>query len=100
MTGDQLIGGVAIAVFAPALGERKFLVALQQGETPDITQIACTGPGCCRGRSAARQGRNSGGLVEFMDGGCTGSHFNHPWFFETSVLAVRGFGEAKALFET
>jgi hypothetical protein len=49
MAGDQLIGGVTVAVLAPAPGERKFLVTFQQRETPDVAQIISTGPACDRG---------------------------------------------------
>ena len=40
MRRDELVGGLAIAMLAPALGEHVFLAGLQHGELADLVEIA------------------------------------------------------------
>jgi hypothetical protein len=40
MAGDQLVGGLAVVVLAPALGQHVLLVRLQHREMPDLLEIA------------------------------------------------------------
>ena len=40
MRGDELVGGFAVAVLAPTLGEHVFLLRLQHREPLDLLQVA------------------------------------------------------------
>lgn len=42
MTRNQLVGGITIAMLAPALCELKLLFPLEHRETPDVVEIALT----------------------------------------------------------
>ena len=61
MAGDQLVGGLGVAVLAPALGEHEFLLRLEQGKLADLLEIAAE-------VALRRQGRRQGGKV---GGSCT-----------------------------
>ena len=39
MTGDELVGGITVAVLAPAFGELIFLVPFEHREAPDVVEI-------------------------------------------------------------
>ena len=56
MAGDQLVGGLGVAMLAPALGEHEFLLRLQQRELADLLQVAAE-------VAFRRQGRRQGGKV-------------------------------------
>ena len=56
MAGHQLMGGLGVAVLAPALGEHEFLLRLEQGKFPDLLEVAAEV--ALRG-----QGRRQGGKV-------------------------------------
>jgi hypothetical protein len=43
MAGDEPMGGIMIAMFAPALGEHIFLVSFEHRKPPDLAQIARAG---------------------------------------------------------
>src|SRR5258707_5673742 len=45
MTCDELVGGIAVTVFAPTFGERVLLVPFEHLETPDVSQITSPGSG-------------------------------------------------------
>jgi len=40
MAGDEPMGGVAVAMLAPALGQHVFFLQLQHRESPDLLKIA------------------------------------------------------------
>ena len=39
MGGDKPMGGVAVAMLAPALGEHVLLLRLQHGKLPDLFEV-------------------------------------------------------------
>ena len=43
MTCDKLIGGIAVSVLAPTLGELVLLVPFEHLEAPNVGQITVTG---------------------------------------------------------
>jgi hypothetical protein len=44
MAGDQAMGGLAVTVLAPTLGQHEFFLRFQQGKLPDVRQVTVEMP--------------------------------------------------------